>query len=68
MCKIISIHFFRSLCPDDLTGERAIELRAGGFNLVTNLQIFIADVMSTTWRPSGYHKVEVDSLKIFGAP
>jgi len=51
-----------TLSYHDLSGERAIELRSGSFQVVTNVQIFI------TSGQSSMAKMEIDSMQLFGAP
>ncbi|CAL8117864.1 unnamed protein product [Orchesella dallaii] len=51
-----------TLSHQDLTGERAIELRSGSFQMVTNVQIFVTSGQSKN------SKIEIESLQLFGAP
>jgi len=51
------------LSSHDLTGDRAIELRSGSFQVVTNVQIFV-----TSGQTSKNPKIEIESLQLFGAP
>ncbi|ODM94509.1 Thioredoxin-like protein 1 [Orchesella cincta] len=51
-----------TLSHQDLTAERAIELRSGGFQMVTNVQIFVTSGQSKN------SKIEIESLQLFGAP
>lgn len=46
----------------DLSGERALELRSGSFQVVTNLQIFVTSGQTKNSR------IEIDCINIYGAP